>query len=196
MGPIGLGDSRTAVEARIGKPVAEAAVTDSLLMPRRYRAALYVFPGTTTSRNGRLRFRMTELLYYNDQIAAINDSPGARIDNTRCSTRFANDPLKDVEIGVVIGPFLRFDGIKIGDRLVTLSHLFGRAPGTNRSKDWYSYWPIPITFDADPDTQIIDGIAIAMDEQAGSVLAMPLLHVRRDPATCKPLSITFALKGS
>lgn len=194
MGPIALGENRVAVEAAIGKPVAEADVTNTLPKPKQYRAVLYVSPTPTlVPSRGRLRIRMTELLYDADRLAAINNSPPSTLDSTGCSSQFWNHPDKAVDVGAPVGPFRRFDAIGIGDRLAKLRHLYGGESWSNRSKDWYTYWPVPITVDVDSDTTIIDGIAIATDEQAGSILAMPWLHVRRDPATCRPLSIAFAL---
>ena len=183
------------VERRLGPPVAtaEPSVTGSA-RHRPYRATLYAFADGPLVNAGRGRMRLAELRYEGGRLTAIDNDPGARIDGGACkSDPRRPSPLNAVELRAPAGPLLSFAGVKVGDPLLSLEHRFGRAPSGNASRDWYSYLPVPISFDVDPETTAIIGFAVATDDQALTTSILPRLHLRRDRTTCALSSIHFEL---
>lgn len=188
VGPVALGMTEPAVEQRLGKPVASGTVGG----PLRYRVALYSFASGTNPR----RIGLVELRYRGGQLAAIDTSPGARLDSDPCAGHPGRVEAGEIRVEPAAGPFGRFAGTVLGDPVSALARRFGRAPAGNRSRDWLTYLPVPIAFDADPDRGRITGIAIATDDRALTAGALPRLRIRRDGATCRLLSIRYGVGGA
>ncbi len=157
---------------------------------------LYAFParGAGLVVAGQADLRLAELRYERGRLAAIDNAPGARIDGYECASRARRRPASEtISVSALAGPMLRFSGVGVGEPLSVLQHRFGRTPTSNASKDWYSYLPVPISFDVDPDRDKVVGFAVAADDEALTTSALPELHLQRDPATCELESIRFGL---
>lgn len=191
MGPLTLGMKRAEVEERIGSPVATANVVPHTL----YGAALYAFPANP-NRPGSVAVRLVELRYERARLVAIDTAPGARIASTPCGGRLHTRTDISVDVGANAGPLLRFGGVAVGDPTTALSAKFGRIPDANASQDWLNYLPVPISFDVDPDRQRVTGIAIATNDDALTSSVAPQLLLRRDPATCRLVSVNYRLRDS
>ena len=87
IGPIALGMREAAVEQRIGRPAATTDRSTTTPGPHRvFHATLHAFsamPGALVQ-HGRARLRLTELLYDDGTLVAIDTAPGARIDGFAC----------------------------------------------------------------------------------------------------------------
>jgi hypothetical protein len=199
IGPIQLGMPEAAVEQRIGQAVASAdRRTDGSASgpPRAFHATLHAFSSTPGPpvRHGRAALRLAELLYEKGRLIAIDTAPGARIDGGACPGRPSRSgDVTPVDVAARGGPLLRFAGVTVGDPLDALGRAFGRSPSGNRSRDWYSYLPVPISVDVDPDRAAIVGFTIATDAQALTTSLLPILHLQRD-AACRLITIQFALQ--
>jgi hypothetical protein len=196
IGPIALGMREAAVEQRIGRPVAATDRSTTRPGPHRvFHATLHAFsamPGAPVQ-HGRARLGLTELLYDDGTLVAIDTAPGARIDGFACpGGATSSATAKEVEIDARTGPLLRFATVEAGDPLATLGRVFGKPPSGNRSRDWFTYLPVPISVDVDPDRAAIVGFTIATDAQTLTTSFLPMLHRQHD-ATCRLTAIQFAL---
>ncbi len=190
LGPLHLGMTRADVEQRIGVPVARLARP---AQDRRFAASLYAFsarPGTPLVDAG--SFRLVELRYAGERLVAIDNEPGARITDTSCGEGLHRAAA--IETDAPAGPLLGFNQVQVGDPLRRIRARFGRAPAANRSRDWFSYLPVPISFGSDPDRGIVTGIAIASSADALTTAARPELRLERDTVSCRLTAIYFALR--
>ena len=197
IGAIALGMREAAVEQRIGRPVAATDRSTTMPGPHRvFHATLHAFsamPGALVQ-NGRARLRLTELLYDDGTLVAIDTAPGARIDGFACpGGDTSSATAKEVEIDARTGPLLRFATVEAGDPLAALERVFGRSPLGNRSRDWFTYLPVPIGIAVDPDRAVILGFTIATDDEALTSAALSIVHLQRD-AACSLTAIQFALR--
>lgn len=188
VGPIKLGMTEGDVERRLGTPVARSSGVASTAM-------LYAFPflGGSLVVNGRARFRMAELRFIDKRLIAIDNAPPSKTTSAPCSREHARGPTDGVDLAASAGPLLRIVGTGVGDQLSQLRKRFGRSPAPNRSYDWYSYLPIPLSFDVDRNR--ITGFQVARDEAAlTSERPEPRIYLHRAPATCQLTDIDFALR--
>ena len=194
IGPLQLGMSEAEVAREIGKPFSETETDgNSPTVPRRFHAAVYAVPRGPVIPFARNRPWFVELRFEAGRLVAIDTSVNSITEFGRCLPSLKRHAISPIVAGVPSGPLSHFGLIKIGSRLSTLRQAFGRMPNGNRPKDWFNYWPIPISIYADGQT--ITAIAIATDEDA-MMVAPPLVVVeKRDPTTCRPVSINYSLKA-
>ncbi len=190
IGPVTLGMSEDVVEQRIGPPIASADAGPQ----RRYRATLYAFPAGSRHAGPERRVRLVELRYAGRRLVAIDTSPGGRIESEPCAGHPARVQPGDFDGDAPVGPLLAFNGIRPGDRVRVIARRFGRAAAANRSRDWLNYAPLPVSFTVDPDRDRTDGVAIATDEDALLDGMPPVVHLGRDPATCRVTAVRYGLQ--
>lgn len=190
MGPLTLGMSPAEVEEALGKPAALLASGDHL-------DTLYVFParpGGPLIVGGRARFRQVQLRFDGNRLVMIDNDPGSVGETEPRQCQSTRDSNRRIDAAAIAGPMLRFVGIGIGDPIRLTRARFGVLPERNRPHDWYHYWPVPVSFDVDPDTGRITGITIARD---GDTLTGQRATVHRlvhvSPEGCRLTRIDFTL---
>ncbi len=189
IGPVTLGMSENVVVQRIGRPV----VTADAGPRRRYRAVLYAFPAGARDTKPATHVHLAELQYDTGRLVAIDTSPGGRIESEPCAGHPARVQPGDFDGDAPVGPLLAFNGIRPGDRTSILARRFGRAAANNRSHDWFTYLPLPVSFVVDPERRRITGVAIGADEDALTPGSLPLVHLGRDSASCRVTAVRYDL---
>ncbi len=135
---------------------------------------------------------MAELRFLDKRLVAIDTEPPFTMTSAPCSQgNFPSRP-DEVDGAARAGPLLRILGTGVGDPLSQVRKRFGRSPAASRSRDWYSYLPIPLSFDVDRNR--ITGFEVARDEASLTAeRPWPRLYLHHVAATCRLTGIDFAL---
>lgn len=140
IGPIFLGMNRQELLRTLNKPAYDAvnATVETLvyLYPRDLNQRLAAHPVRDTG----LKYSQLVISLLNDEVVRVQ----AVADEDDATFPFA------------------FAGIRMGAPLSEVVSRFGAFRGTNRSHDFFQYWPVPISFDTD-DSGRIYGYTIARD---------------------------------
>ena len=187
--------SADALRAEMGVPVQTGEVASGLGRSHRYQAQVYAFPrGWRPYAKGaapaQARLRFVEVLLDGGRVVQIDNDAAVRTSFPACAR-----PAPPLDEGKGeppdFKPFDSFAGVRTGAPEGDLARRFGRRPGRNASHDWLSYLPVPLTFDADPETRRITGFTIAADGDAATREDEVRMRVTVDPATCQPVSAIF-----
>jgi hypothetical protein len=201
IGPVALGMGRSAVEERLGSPDFEA---DSLNQPdqsHRYTTSFFVFPRDLAARLAKhpareFAHRVLQVTYDDDMVVSIDNNPPEMLWSEPCRTDPKSEGISGERISHPprdFAPFEKFAGVKVGDTLASVSHRLGR-PSPNKSRDFYTYWPVPIRLGVDPDTATVTGFAISTDmKSAGSGMAH--IFIMKDPKSCLNNGFKLMPKG-
>jgi len=185
MGLLSLGISRVAAEGVMGPPDAFRQTGASY---RRQKfglvEAFYVYP-----RNLKSWLRLVpqplerfqpitlHLLYWREKLVGIAVSHDARTDSAPCTAKTGGRVFLR---GGADYPF-NFHGIGLGAKMEAVTARFGRFATINASRDFASYWPVPLSFGGEGQ---VEEIAFATGMAFVGISGMPRFQVRRDPATC------------
>ena len=197
IGPVALDMSRSEVERALGSPDYYASAPSRPAIPR-YAISYYVFPRDLSERLAKrptreFAHRILELRYVDDKVVRISDNPPEATWSPRCGGpqdgaadqhEKGDDSVRD------FAPLEVFATAKVGDDLRSVTHKFGKKYSWNSSRDFYNYWPIPVTFDVDPDTSLVTGFALEWpnrkypDTGKDPAFGWPHFFVAVDPVTC------------
>ena len=195
VGPLWLGLADAEVQQHVGVADQATPLADDAADHRRYQAEVFAFPRDWRSElrsapAASLRMRFIEVLFEQGRVVRIANDPGVRVQGSKCDRTARPTDLVSA-LPADFRPFTVFAGVRVGDGVGRLPRLFGRAPDANRSRDWRSYLPTPLTFSDDPDTDRITGFAIATDPAAVTREAPVDIVLERDPKRCRITDVTF-----
>jgi len=196
IGLLTLGMSQVAGQGVMGPP---EAARDIAINYRRQKyplhEALYVYP-----RNLKSWLRLApeplehfhavtlHLFYWKDSLVAIRLGSDARIDSAPCTPSL---PTRPFERGGADYPF-DFHGIALGAPMAAVSARFGRFAGTNRSRDFFNYWPVPLSFGGEGR---VNEIGFSTGMAFAGIGGVAQFQLRRDPQTCLVRDYTVSLEG-
>lgn len=187
VGPLTLGMTRRAAEEALGPPDQTGRRT---ILSRRRRTrldtALYVFPRNlrnwlTLAPAAREDFHPAtlRLAYAGDRLTAIAFGRSARIDFPACASR--RNPDAGYQRGDADFP-ADFNGIGLEASLQQVTAAFGPFATHNRSRDFWTYDPLPIAVTGDDRVQ---EIGIATDAAMVGALGPAHLAASLEPASCR-----------
>jgi hypothetical protein len=82
-------------------------------------------------------------------------------------------------------PSFKFLSIALGDSFASATRKLGPYRGTNASRDFFEYWPLPLEFAASGGAEgTVDAIAFGEDEKVLGYQPYAKVLAKLDPATC------------
>jgi hypothetical protein len=104
-------------------------------------------------------------------------SDTARIEAPPCTPSRASRPFRRTGADF---PF-DFHGIGLGAKIAAVQARFGRFAASNRPRDFFNYWPVPLSVSGET---AVEDISFATGMAFAHVAGMARFQLRRDPATC------------